>query len=30
MQRAFGQKYYYGWIVVWMVFVALLVSAGAS
>ena len=28
MQRALGQKYYYGWVVVWVVFVALLVSAG--
>ena len=28
MQRALGKKYYYGWVVVWVVFVALLVSAG--
>jgi sugar phosphate permease len=28
LQRALGKKYYYGWIVVWVVFVALLVSAG--
>jgi sugar phosphate permease len=28
LQRALGKKYYYGWVVVWVVFVALLVSAG--
>ncbi len=28
MQRALNGRFYYGWVVVWVVFLALLVSAG--